>query len=1064
MAFSDFLQTVNNYPISTSGQLLDFAEKYLGIDIYSLSGGCEITIPTSSISLDFKSGKNSFIFPGGEFSYDSSLVNGNLRITLSASNLNLLATAGSSIDLSDIIVVQRGNEFEAAWLKAFTNEIVNASMIFNISEGHNIIRFPYPGIGLSASNIGWTGKTITDNVRRRNITSKDIALNSSIKKLYWEDFNNSTSSVSAIDSISIHQTSLITQGAYADNNYFLADKITVRPTPYDSVRNGVYNGDETTTWLYDFNHTEMPILGGNNAFYWPLEKLKSGEQTGVEKPTFPMNRNQLGTGPTGAPLEFPLSSMSICQSFCGAVAASNPTSADKIYKRQSFCDERIEGAWLRGCALSSINELYGIGNVHPGVTFIVQSGETVSFVWPFEDVNINEVFGGFEHDAYCEYLQTEHPEYINDVDRSVDSVDFDSWKSCNCKAVYYSPLGLSNRTQFDKFPEFFDYIYEELSIDFLEGDYYKNSNQFGIFQHTPIPNVENDVGFGKNGSWATYSGNTFLLRKGALYTFKRASLKNCGNVPPFVATYCPNTCNTCTPEWRKMNFVNGDWIDAGVTSDMTMKATDIIEYDHQPCYYFSYPIFDSSSQIVSSTETRTVAVNTIQSTTLMFDFETGTNGWIPSVLGIGEFSDPFATVTQSPFNPATVFFPTNTNSLDVTWPNVSAESSQRNWGAQVTLNLAQSNLLKSGNLLKMDIFVPSALSAGAISEIGIGVSERSLITQPINITNENWNSIGGEGLFRDVELSYSVNLTTPIIDLFIGRNNQDVDGETHEFFIDNIRVCQVQTTLSDLEFIRFTNSSTITTNENKIKNNAVDFIWNVPIPESQPYWAKSIDKYNFTYGTSATEITDYLYKVQPDPTDLILTDDIYMDYFRNQCGGFTWTEPLKFNVNLRTVAPVWKKLDINYVNAPMLSRIIHCDICAPSYNNVGCLCLRERGCDVNILTFTPTLIDSNIQLETYYNCDNLTRTFLFAKNNFTWSQDNVEIISLSKESLPESNLLIDAKRPWNNIYNRSLDGIVIKSYSTGELKAEDTYGIFNPNLLGTNIFFMRDSELGIKCK
>jgi len=555
-------------------------EAYLGTDIYwTTGGGCDYQILENQ-RLPLKTGLNTFLLPFGEIPAD---VPESVRYTIPLNGSSLLesgATAGSGLNASDIIWTVRGGDVEGAWLKDFSQERVSATACTKINSGRTLMRFPFIGRGVSGEGVGWSGPTIS-NCNQPILVAENIEqLERDLEDLYWND----TITLSTVDTIGIHETTLIAQGAHASKNYFDADKITVRPTPRDDIDDGVYNGEETKAFLYDFTHTQIPILPGTNEIYWPLHRYES-----LRKIPFEMSPTQCQA--------VALSALVIEQDFAGSVAGSTPDEADKIFRKRGVCGNRIEGAWLRSSDLNTTGLTHFTkGAYQSSMSFVVEAGEQQRFLWNFPTQKANDVFVGYKHDEYCPYKHLiKHPSFLSNTNQLNAEDDFSKWKQCKCKAVYYSPCGHEHPNR-SKFSEYSDYIVEDLGYDepFSFGTWkdengldFRNSPRFATARYNGF---EPDVGWGSV-NWKTNKDESFFLKKGVNYIYGRASLNSCVPLPPLVTNlgFCDSRTHSYSPQWRSLILKSdGSFIDGGEKTNMVFYPTDILEYDRIESSNYSF--------------------------------------------------------------------------------------------------------------------------------------------------------------------------------------------------------------------------------------------------------------------------------------------------------------------------------------------------------------------------------------------------------------------------------------------------------------------------------------------
>lgn len=591
---------------SISANLLELHEKYLGSNLYLIEDG-NFVADEFSLSCDIVEGSNYFHFISGEFPLDAP--NSNFAIALSSSKFyESSATAGSSIDIADVIWQKQGKSIQGAWLKSFDNEFKDETLRTLITRGHNIFRFPFPGRGLSAREIGWVGPQTT-NIEQQFLPIEEAErLEREIEEAYWA-FGPTLSSSRTLD---IHQTTLIDDGALPGATIPESDQIYTRPSAKDSTDDGKYTGEYRTEYLYDFQETQLPISPGDNKIYFPLQRT-SQNRNDQTRPSFQMHIDQSGP--------IPLSAINLPLDMAGSVASLNIETADKIYKLAGFCGAITEVAWLSGCPIQEENcSPYSSAQASFFSTFT--PGVETRFVFHMNyvgDIKLNEIFYGLDHDPWCPYLQEDHISYFSNSDRVDPTIDYEQFSQCKCKTVYHSPLG--HNRNFEDFWEFSDILYldplsgyenlDPLSLNTWrdrEGRRWDDSDQFAYYSYSGI---EPDVGWGV-GEWKTGNGDPFILKQGEVYIYRRSNLNSCGDTPELVInrvierSVCQD--NTKTPIWAKAVIQNDEYVDTGNETDMILDATDFIIFEHQGSYDFTCSAISSfefatvSTQITSSVE------------------------------------------------------------------------------------------------------------------------------------------------------------------------------------------------------------------------------------------------------------------------------------------------------------------------------------------------------------------------------------------------------------------------------------------------------------------------------
>lgn len=533
--------------INYSQQLI---EKYIGEDKLTA------LLPTVSSGTDYydvsiDQGNNFLYWPYGAYPTSTAVLQRYEPVPLSASGLETVATAGSSIEIADTIFLKTSEGIQGAWFRDKKYDESNRNMVVAIEPNtKNAFRFPFPGFGLSADDINWTGPGLEYNSEFYYL---DDINKKNVEQAYW-NFNLQLTSV---NSLPVNNTTLLTAGAYANSQYRLADKIktwNTLPDYFDST----YSGDINEAWLYRFTTTDIPVASaGNSLFVWPYQRLNSEE----DYPTYIPSDISTVCQP------LPLSAIS----FAGGTAAQLITGADVIYKVSNYKhtpEQAIECAWLSGGEVT-----YGtlIGINQPGLNGTFKAGTYTKFIWNGDDnVNVNNVFKTFEHQPDCSY--------------KLKNSDYTESKNCTCNQVLYTPFGHTGIRQTDN-NGLADFIVEDnfspasFSID---GWRDKNGNNYTNSEYFCWYKTSNKIGWG-SGTWFTNvsaTGNNFYLRKGKAYMYYRANTRqqdqNTTSLPDLVIRY-PYGINNTT--WIKgVQNTDGTWSSANIPSDMVVRPGDFFIY------------------------------------------------------------------------------------------------------------------------------------------------------------------------------------------------------------------------------------------------------------------------------------------------------------------------------------------------------------------------------------------------------------------------------------------------------------------------------------------------------
>jgi len=485
----------------------------------------------------------------------------NYSIPIEDTNLiSIGATAGTTLEDSDVVWQIVDDNIEGAWLKRGSGVIMNDTARFNLWNGYSEFRFPYPNRGLSGYGLEWTGKGVDDVTEVGYISHDDQINQHLVENAYWAD----ETELSACESISLYRTTLIDDGAFPHKNSTMADNILMKAQRDDTDISG------ESAWLFDFDNTELPIACGENDIYYPLFR---NDSNGVPDFPFTITDDQCENKN--------LVDINMSDSMCGAIGGVTMDTSDIILRVNKHGDVATEGAWLRSVEVDTA-DVFGITPyvveglpMSTGINVVAPAGKHTPFVWMFEDTPATEVINGYDHDDNCEYHNISNFSSVINPEPTKDTV---GWSQCDCRAVFYSPAG-NPKESFETYRDYYDIIYEDsaTNADFSftnwvdsEGDGFRDSNNFGVFFYS---GAEPDVGFGV-GVWECPNGNAFKLKKGRAYKYKRMKVPDGGsNGPCFVINNCKCNIGCGSAIWTRMfRDDDGDWVTDNQISDMVMES------------------------------------------------------------------------------------------------------------------------------------------------------------------------------------------------------------------------------------------------------------------------------------------------------------------------------------------------------------------------------------------------------------------------------------------------------------------------------------------------------------
>ena len=550
-----FQDTLYNNILAYSNQL---AESYIGQNKYiSTTNYDTLSVQQDTFKVQLERGNNTWYWPGTMYKGVAKSYPYYQPQLLTNTGIETLATGGSSIDLADTIFVQTTAGVQGAWLYNQLYNYTTAPMVATLNANDKtVFVYPFPGYGLSAENVHWTGVSLSSNPQFTYL-SQDIK--EAILSKYWS--SNFTLSATTTN-LKINDTSLIDNKSLPSTNYALADTVRVRTIPPDYNNPAEFSDGSVGAWLYGFNNTDISIAPNTtNIVVWPFEQINALSSYPAYYPT---NINNVCS---------PVAVSSIDVDF--AIAGNALSSADIIYKVNNY--QATPATALQCCWLSGYETVASLPGSNFSIDFvnqttlqcIVSSGTYSRFVWNGADsIDPNIVFLSVNHQPDCKFVTTPNTTYK----------DYDL---CTCNAVLFSPFGQPGNT----FNNFNDFIIQDTSdpssLDLttwtdLSGLTIATSPNFMWFQ------TNNNVGWG-NGQWVS-NGGTSTLRQGIPYIYYRASDNDTNiTLPEYVARYDYNTglsaVSVQEPIWiQAKQDINGNWNSTGQASPMIISPGDILLY------------------------------------------------------------------------------------------------------------------------------------------------------------------------------------------------------------------------------------------------------------------------------------------------------------------------------------------------------------------------------------------------------------------------------------------------------------------------------------------------------
>lgn len=542
------------------------ARKYIGQNLFT--GTESVSVDQKDFySIPLQEGVNFFYWPSYVYDFKADDLPLYQSQALSSLNLDTLATAGSSIDLADTVFIKTVKGISGAWLRSNVFNTTSASMNALLdASSKTSFRFPFPGFGLSAEDLDWTGFELSTTKKYRYLKDE---IRKGIENLYW----SSNIEISSVHPIKINDTTLIDFKAYAGKNLNYSDKLRyyLNSPSYDL---GSTNNSFQESWLFKFTQTDIPIgVGSKNVLVWPYERINAE----IPFPEYyPSNFSDVCES-------LPISSIDTLFSI-GSLSLS---SSDVIYKIKNYTDtaeDAIECCWLKEEPLE-IPEQNILLNNSGTLQLQVSSNSYVSFVWIGADfTNANTIFKSIEHSPECLFLNNQTNTYKN----------FDS---CSCKSVLFTPLGHPGE-KYSDYESMTDFIVEENNVleQFDLSTKNTSLSTFGWFK------TNSKIGWG-DGKWRTddiNTGNTFYLRKNRKYVYYRiGSKKDDSLLPTYTLRYSYPT--PISKMWvRAKKDSEGNWTSTEEPSKMILSPGDLLIYDRK--FTTSYFLTGTQEEIVDISE------------------------------------------------------------------------------------------------------------------------------------------------------------------------------------------------------------------------------------------------------------------------------------------------------------------------------------------------------------------------------------------------------------------------------------------------------------------------------
>jgi len=539
----------------------DYVEKFLAEDKYNLEF-LDNLIATTEYQIPLQQGNNYFFYPYGTTDTSLSIEEPLPQVSLSSMRIGG-ATAGLALSAADTIFVRNGDDLKAAWLysKEYNEENETVLSLINKNTTTSFI-FPFPGYGLSAEDIDWTGSTFQTEDEYQFLPP---ATKASVNEAYWSQVLPADSTTQ----LQLNETTLVDSGAKAGKTPDGSDNIFIRAER--DLDTTVPRGSLSGAWLYRFEKAALPISSGfNNTILWPYSRVDQISGEGL--------LNYLSTASLTSVCS-PVPIQNIDSSYF--VAASSIELADKIYKVENYKKtnptDATECCWLSSAAV--VNGDYKYFN-QTGVSYLFNSGSASKFVWTGPLTPLSSIFADVPHDSDCPFLTTKNKSA--------------GWESCTCKQTYYSPYGHSGPT-FKQNNQHADYICEspvEYSTEFdlqtwkdSSQQTFETSNRFAWYKTVTSPTWG-------GGTWNKANGDvsTMVLEPGKAYIYRRADSRVDVPFPPYaVFKKFENTRDCFYPYYNtatsKVKWIAakkndaGEWVSTDEESTTILNPGDFLNFE-----------------------------------------------------------------------------------------------------------------------------------------------------------------------------------------------------------------------------------------------------------------------------------------------------------------------------------------------------------------------------------------------------------------------------------------------------------------------------------------------------
>ena len=544
------------------GVYYEFVKKYL-------TGNRIVTnfaVPSAEVvykDISITKGDNYFYYPYGSV---NEVANTSIMVPVALSSLNLVGTAGDALSTADIIHVRYGDVIKSAWLHERIYDTTDSNVAAKIGgKTSTKFMFPYPGVGMSAEDIPWTGKSLSSTSEFKYLTRE---YKNAVTSAYWLDPLSGDSCVP----IPINKTTLTDSGAFPSVYSDKADTIYLRESngadqaaPFTSL---------SSCWLYRFERTSIPIhVSLTDPILWPYQYVSATEDL------FPPHLKTFNYEKRCA--------TTILNNINNSnlVAGSAIDVSEKVYKLGRYTDNKTtaaECAWLSGSVNESKNHKW---ISQDGFTGLFEPGQATRFLWTgVNKTPLSGVFKTLSHSEECPFTTSKDPELLGG-------------NECTCKQVYYTPRGHPGEV-FSEHNSQADFIVKEIIVEDSADIRFSNgidpfnisswmdedrltiteTNKFAWYKTGGV------IGGYGDGKWVGNQGRTpLVLETGSSYFYVRAASRTSAlstEDPCLVVNY-DHALPKKNTKWIQAKLdIEGNWISTDVESTISIDAGDFVIWEH----------------------------------------------------------------------------------------------------------------------------------------------------------------------------------------------------------------------------------------------------------------------------------------------------------------------------------------------------------------------------------------------------------------------------------------------------------------------------------------------------